>query len=45
MLSLAAGQRLVTEYTRGFGLAHAFTSIGLDGLSGGESSWLAFRHG
>jgi hypothetical protein len=45
VLGPAARLRLVQQHARGLGLPDAFARVGLDGLCGRKSGWLAFRHG
>ena len=44
VLGLAAGAWRIGQHARGFGLAHALACVGLDGLCGRETGWLAFCH-
>ena len=45
MFGLAAGARLGRDDARGLGLADTLAGVGLDGLGGRKTGWLAFRHG
>jgi hypothetical protein len=45
VLSLATSAGRVGQDTRGLGLADALAGVGLDGLGGRETGWLAFGHG
>ena len=44
VFGLAAGARGVGQDAGGLGLADTLAGVGLDGLGGRESGWLAFGH-